>query len=112
MSDQHVDMLKSGRRLAAELPATRPGHRRFVTVKGLKAVPNKHPGYDAAPWRFRVSHYEVPEALLDEEPGAENLFDHRAELVDDVRAVDAADARVAVYGAVEFSADAAKLAPF
>ncbi len=66
---------------------------------------------DAAPWQFRVSHYELPEAMMDEEPGAENLFDHRAEMVADINDVEAAVARVAA-AAVSFSDDAAKLAPF
>lgn len=48
---------------------------------------------------------------MDEEPGAENLFDHRAEMVADINDVEAAVARVAA-AAVSFSDDAATLAPF
>ncbi len=112
MSAIHKDMLRSGLRIAAELPAKRDGHRRFVTVKGLKTLPTRHPGYDAAPWQFRVSHYEVPERLLDEEPGPEHLADHRAELVLSVNDVDAAVARVAAAAAVDFSAAASSVAPY
>ena len=86
--------LLRGEKLAAELPAARPGHRRYVVVLGVKAVPSKDPDFDAAPWRFRVSRYELREELLDEHPGLESLLDHQSEVVDE-GGLDAAVARLA-----------------
>jgi len=86
--------LLRGEKLAAELPASRAGHRRYVVVLGVKGVPSKDPDFDAAPWRFRVSRYELREELLDERPGLESLLDYQTEVVDE-GAIDAAVARLA-----------------
>jgi hypothetical protein len=86
--------LLRGEKLAAELPATRPAHRRYVVVLGVKGVPAKDPDFDGAPWRFRVSRYELREEFLDEHPGLENLLDYQTEVVDE-GTLDAAVARLA-----------------
>jgi hypothetical protein len=75
--------LLRGDRLAAELPARRIDHRRYIVIFGVKSIPSKHPDFDRQPWRFRVKYYEVHEAFLDEYPSEENLRDYQTEVVPD-----------------------------
>ncbi|AMA08344.1 hypothetical protein [Picosynechococcus sp. PCC 73109] len=73
--------LLRGEKLAAELPPLRAGHRRYITVSGVKSIPTKHPNFNRVPWLFRVSGYELREELLDEHPGLESLRDFQSEVV-------------------------------
>ncbi|WP_030005818.1 hypothetical protein [Picosynechococcus sp. NKBG042902] len=90
----HAQLLR-GDRLAAELPARRTDHRRYIVICGVKSIPTKHPNFDHQPWRFRIKHYEIHEAFLDEYPGEENLRDYKTEVVADFETLEKAILRLA-----------------
>ncbi|ANV83355.1 hypothetical protein AWQ21_02550 [Picosynechococcus sp. PCC 7003] len=81
ISPELYNLLRQGHKLAAKLPSLRVGHCRFIIVLGVKSIPSRDPNFDAMPWRFRVSCYELREEFLDEYPCLENLRDYQTEVV-------------------------------
>lgn len=82
MSPEVETWIKSGRKAAAELPALRPNHLRFVQVRGLVQSVLTHPDYGKPPTFFRVQRYEVHEGFVDEYASLENLRDYVIEDVE------------------------------
>jgi hypothetical protein len=90
LSSSQVALLQEGIALAAELPAHRPGHRRFVVVHPFKDKGAREAGYEALPWRYRVHSYELAAALVEEAPSSSLAAEQRDRTFDDVAEVDVA----------------------
>ncbi len=70
--------LSRGQSVAAELPAQRPGYRRFIMVRSFREGWSTEPGYRDRPWQYRAYEYELKaELLLDDYPGFEVVDDFR-----------------------------------
>jgi hypothetical protein len=76
------DFLRSGGKIAAQLPSTRPDHHRFVQVRGLVQSSFVHPDYGKPATNFRVMRYDVHQGFEDEYASIENLRDCVIEIVE------------------------------
>jgi hypothetical protein len=83
-----IEML--GKDAAAELPASQPGKRRWVSVL---AVPDRHPNDPAPPppGRYRVTMFEIDAGKLDDDysPYDQDLEDKQVRWADSIDAVEA-----------------------
>jgi hypothetical protein len=80
--------LARGESIAAELPATRTGYRRFVIARPFKDGWKNDPGYHDRPWRFRIFRYEVDARLVDEYLSVGMLKDFEQAFVEDMSALE------------------------
>jgi hypothetical protein len=79
--------LSCGESISAELPAARPGHRRYVVVRSFRHGWMNQPGYWELPWRYRVFAYGVKAELVEEHLSLGMLEDFREATLDDLKAL-------------------------
>jgi hypothetical protein len=81
LSSESRTLLFRGERVAAELTARRPNHRRFVVAIGFKDAYREEPSWPTLPWRFRVTSFEVATAKIGGDLDSDSVEDWRTEVV-------------------------------
>jgi hypothetical protein len=81
-SEKVLDLIHGPTGVAAELPARRPGHRRFITIVQLQPFDPGTPEHASRPKTYEYSVYEVDAARTDEDVQPEDLHDREGRCVD------------------------------
>jgi hypothetical protein len=88
-SKETLDLIHGPTAVAAELPARRPGHRRFITIVQLQPFDPGTPEHAARPHTYEYHVYEVDAARTDEDVQSEDLLDREGRCVDTLEELEA-----------------------
>ncbi len=79
-----LDLIHRRRFVAAELPARRPGNRRFITIARVRFFDPGTPEDAARPQAYDYHVYEVDAERTDEDVQFEDLLDREGRCVDTI----------------------------